>query len=55
MAPLLRMMTLLPPPSPNRIAYLTYKNTKTEHVQETFRVFKEILQKPETIHIKQGW
>jgi len=55
MAPQVRMMTPLPPPPLNRIAFLTYKNTKTEHVRETFRVPKEILVKPEAIHFKQGW
>jgi len=52
MAPHVRMMTPLPPPSLNRIAFLTYKNTKTEHVRETFRVSKEIPVKPEAIHLK---
>jgi len=55
MTPHVRMMTSLPLPSLNRIAFLTYKNTKTEHVRETFRVSKEILVNPEAIHFKQGW
>jgi hypothetical protein len=54
MAPHVRMMKSLTP-SLNRIAFLIYKNTKTEHVRETFRVSREIFVKPEAIHFKQGW
>jgi hypothetical protein len=55
MEPQVRMMTPLPPPPLNRIGFVTYKNTKTEHVREPFRVSREIPVKPEVIHFKQGW
>ena len=54
-APHVRMMPYPPPPSLNRIAFLPYKNTKTEHVREAFRISREIFVKPEAIHFKQGW
>jgi hypothetical protein len=54
-APHVRMLTPIPTPSLNRITFLTYKNTKTEHVREAFLVSKEIPVKPEAMHLKQGW
>jgi len=54
MAPHVRTRPYLPPPSLNRIAFLTNTTTKTEHVRESFRVSKTIFVTPEAIHFKQG-